>query len=169
MDLQLKNVHFSERLSEETNAFTADIYFRGNKVGYAKNDGGGGETDINAHQNMREAFNEAISYAKSLPQIQTDFTHGIGGKKFTFDSDLEAQVDDLFEKWLKNKELTKASNKGVLYTSPDGKDYVSKWRNFTIAKLLKHPKGEAMIRQEVLRLQSAGNIILNTNLGSILN
>jgi len=39
MKVELKNVKFSEHMSEETNAFTADVYVDGKKCGYAKNDG----------------------------------------------------------------------------------------------------------------------------------
>lgn len=44
MKIELKNFQFFERMSEETNAFVADVYVNGVKVAYAKNDGRGGET-----------------------------------------------------------------------------------------------------------------------------
>ena len=44
MDIQLKSIKFSEHLSEETNAFTANLYVDGKKIGYCRNDGRGGNT-----------------------------------------------------------------------------------------------------------------------------
>ena len=39
MNIELKNIKIAEHLSEETTAFTADIFVNGKKVGYARNDG----------------------------------------------------------------------------------------------------------------------------------
>lgn len=44
--LTLKRVHFSERMSRETNCYAADVWLDGVKVATAENDGGGGETVI---------------------------------------------------------------------------------------------------------------------------
>lgn len=44
MKIELKNMEYSERLSEETCAFSADLYVNGKKAGVAKNEGKGGIT-----------------------------------------------------------------------------------------------------------------------------
>lgn len=44
--VQLKRLQVHARLSEETTAFTADVWIDGKRVGYAKNDGHGGETFV---------------------------------------------------------------------------------------------------------------------------
>jgi hypothetical protein len=44
MDIKLKNIHVDHRLSEETNAFTADLFINGKNVGTAMNSGQGGMT-----------------------------------------------------------------------------------------------------------------------------
>ena len=46
MKAELKNVKIAEFLSEETTAFTATLYIDGKKVGFAKNDGRGGNNSI---------------------------------------------------------------------------------------------------------------------------
>ena len=60
MNLQLKNVHFSERLSQETNAFAADVFFNGKKVGYAENSGHGGCTNVGAYPEKRDEFKKLV-------------------------------------------------------------------------------------------------------------
>ena len=166
MDLQLKRVSFSERLSQETNAFAADLWFRGKKVGYAENDGHGGCTNVQPYPETREQFQEAATYAKTLPEIVYEGRGGLKG--FSIDSNLENQVDELFTQWLEAKEAKANSNKGIYYEQPNGVRMISKWKGFTIAKLKKHPQGMAIIRKAVLELQSEGNTILNTNLPEVL-
>lgn len=166
MKLQLKNVHFSERLSQETNAFAADIHYNGKKVGYAENDGHGGCTNVNCFSETIDAFNEAEAYAKTLPKIVYEGYRGLKG--FEIDSNLEALVDRLFENWLAKKEVQKESAKGIFIQKPNGVRATITWKGFNIAKLLKHPKGEELIRVQLLKTQSEGNKVLNTNLGSLL-
>lgn len=44
--VELRRLIYSDRLSEETLCFTADVYVSGVKVGFAKNDGRGGNTHV---------------------------------------------------------------------------------------------------------------------------
>jgi hypothetical protein len=66
MMIEIKNVVYSERLSEETAAFSATIYINGKKRGDAKNAGHGGMTMIFP----RELAEEIEAHAKSLPQTK---------------------------------------------------------------------------------------------------
>jgi hypothetical protein len=166
MELQLKNVYFSERLSEETNAFTADIFFQGKKVGYAKNDGQGGCTNITHYPEQREGFRKAEEYATTLPKIVYEGRGGLKG--FEVDSNLENQVDRLFENWVNKKEIQKYEKKGLFFQEPNGRRSTISWKGFTIKKLLEHPQGKDVLQKKILKLQKEGNTILNTNLGSIL-
>jgi len=162
MDLQLKKVHFSEQLSEETNAFTADIWFRGKKVGYAKNSGRGGCTDIHSYDLGREALQEAEAYAKTLPEIVYEGRGGLDG--FSIDSDLEAQVDEMFTTWLEKKEITKYSNKGIFYEDSVGRRSTISWKSHSIAQLKKHPQGRVTIQNALDKVVAKGGKVLNTNL-----
>ena len=104
MKVELKNVHFSESLSEETNAFTANVYVNGKKCGYAKNDGCGGCTDIRQLGGVNsKLFVECVNYLKTQPQIN------IGSEKepYMVDCDMETMVDHLFELWLKDRDMKK--------------------------------------------------------------
>jgi len=163
MKLQLKKVYFSEQMSEETNAFTADVYFNGKKMGYAKNDGHGGCTHIMPHEGMRSQLAEAEAYAKSLPSINTGLTKGSNGEPFIIESDLEVQVDELFQVWLEKKDTTKNSNKGIYFQASDGKKRILSW-NMSIAKMKKLPQGQLKLQTSLDKIVREGGKVLNTNL-----
>jgi len=124
MKIELKNVKFSEHMSEETNAFTADVFVNGKKCGYAKNDGCGGSTNVQSFPETRDLFKQAEDYCKTLP----DTVHEVEGMKpFVMKSDLESVVDELFETWLNNKELKKLEKKmenHIMWGKPKGSSYV---------------------------------------------
>lgn len=166
MKLELKNVYFSERLSQETNAFSADVYFQGKKFATAENDGHGGQTFIRPLPNKLDVFKEANEYAKELPEIKFESSFS-DSKTFSIASTLENQVDELFLQWLEVKELKKQSNKGIFYQKPDGTRSILTFKGYTIPKLLKIYGGDALIKKHLKRLKSEGNVILNTNLGGL--
>jgi hypothetical protein len=49
--ISLENFEYYERMSEETNAFSADLVLDGEKVGDCSNDGRGGCANYSAHKN----------------------------------------------------------------------------------------------------------------------
>lgn len=68
MELQLKKLKVSASLSEETLAFTADVYLDGRLVGRAKNDGGGGMVLFHATESTAAAACQAFhAHLESLP------------------------------------------------------------------------------------------------------
>jgi len=161
MKLELKSIHFSEHLSEETNAFTADLWVDGKKVGYCKNDGQGGSTYIWHYEGMREKLREAEAYAKTLPDVKWN--------DHSFKMNLEFWVDETLSKWIENKQRAKDFNKGIVYTTPAGKEMITTWKGWSISKLLKHPQGRATVYNAILRHKKEGNTILSTNLGTLLS
>jgi len=76
--LELRKIVFVERMSEETNCFTAFIYKDGKNVGEAHNDGHGGDT-----------------YAHMQNMTEQDHKH------------LTRWADDQFEKWMHDKATAK--------------------------------------------------------------
>ena len=156
--ITLKNVKFSELASEETNFFTADVYFNGKKTGYAKNDGHGGCTFINRQPNMKDEFKVMETFAKTLPPI-------VYGED-SYPNDLEGEVDQLFEAWLKVRELKKNFNKGIVYESENGHSIVS-WKQ-SVNKLKQTDGGINTLKICIARLQSEGKVIVNTNLDGLL-
>lgn len=165
--ITLKHITHSEKLSRETNAFTADVYFDGKKVGYAENDGHGGSTNVCRYPETREEFKAAEVYAKSLPQ--TDYG------TFKVDSDLEHVVDNLLEDWLKAKDdakYQKQLEKNMvehLCFGVDCMNYTMRfWKNGTkkmpLGAVWMSVQGKELLRKAIAEVKAEGHKILNTNL-----
>lgn len=156
MKIELKSIVFSERLSEETNCFTANIYVDGKNVGYCKNNGCGGNTDY--HFSDNELRVKVEDYCKTLP----DVTSGT----FTWNNSLEWQIDSLFEQWLDKKheaKMQKDYNKGICFGQKNHYHIIN-WGKWTINDLLKNPTDAKMVKAKVDSLVAEGKTILNTNL-----
>jgi len=70
MVITFKKFKHHAALSQETTAFTADIYADGKLVGHARNSGEGAETYIDAaSQETKPKLLEAFEWAKTLPPI----------------------------------------------------------------------------------------------------
>lgn len=161
MKIELKSIKFSEAMSEETNAFTANLYIDGRKVGYCINRGHGGCTDYNADSpELRPVIAKAEAYCKALPKIKW--------RGCEFDQSLETVIDQLLEDWLKAKEVKKMERRMktcVLVGVPDASSYA--YYNFK-RPLSEIPKGELLGR--VLNIKGkleTGEVILNTNLEAL--
>ena len=167
MEIKLKNVKFYERMSEETNAFTADLYVNGKKVGYAKNEGHGGCTDYYPNSiEDRAVINEAEQYCLGLPPIK----YG----SFEIEMNLEHKIDQLFEEWLKakdeaklQKKLAKSMLSNLCVKTANGYTELS-WktgsRKATIAELLSAPNGREILRNAIAKAKGEGREVLNTNI-----
>lgn len=167
MKIELKNIQFYERMSEETNAFTADIFVNGKNVGYAKNDGHGGCTwyGTNSVEN-RPIIDEAEKYCLGLPPIK----YG----SFEIEMNLENKIDQLFEDWLRAKEEAKLQKKlaksmlsNLCVKTDNGYTELS-WkmgsRKATIAELLSAPNGREALRNAIAKAKGEGKEVLNTNI-----
>jgi hypothetical protein len=162
MKIELKNVKFYERLSEETTAFTADVFANGKKIGYAKNDGCGGCTDIRQIGGVNSnLFVECVNWLKTQPEINI----GTDNDPFMVNSDMENKVDQLFEQWFKGHEQKKFEKKMVnhlMWGVPNGSSYTS-------VKFLKplnqidHDILQKMLDKYKLQFKT-GSQFLNTNL-----
>ena len=123
MKIELKNVKFSESLSEETNAFTADIFVDGKKCGFAKNDGQGGCTDIRQIGGTNsKLFVECVNWLKTQPDINI----GSETEPYMINCHIESMVDHLFDQWLKDKEVKKMEKKmltHVMWGVPNSLSY----------------------------------------------
>ncbi len=137
MKIELKNVSFSERMSEETNAFVADIYVNGKKSGYAKNDGRGGSTNVQPWGGVnRDLFTDCEKWLEEQPKINI----GTEAKPFMVESNMENVVDQLFDQWLKDRDKQKLEKKmetSLLWGAPKSDRYTIV--NFKV-KLTKIPR-----------------------------
>lgn len=162
MKIELKNIKFSEWNSEETNCFQAAIYADGKRIGFANNDGRGGNTWCHPDLNKKEAFKAAEEYCKTLPEIN----YG----SFTIDSDLENMVDKLFEDWLQKKEDKKKEKnykKGICFGSKTSYQLISFCRNgksVPLDDILKTPAGIDHVKKFCQEKIAEGHTIFNNNL-----
>lgn len=125
MKIELKGIKFYQSMSDETNCFEGYLYVDGKKCGYVRNDGRGGNTFISPIDvKTRDLFNECEKYCKSLPKYKLTFDN----EDHYYDNNIEYVVDDLFEKWLEEKETKKLEKKMVnhiMWGIPNGYSYTS--------------------------------------------
>ena len=161
MKIELKSIKFSEAMSEETNAFTANLYINGKNVGYCKNQGHGGCTDYNVNEPAdRKVIAEAEAYCKALPKTKW--------KGMEFDQSLESVIDQLLEDWLKAKETKKLERKMktcILVGIPNDSSYGV----YNFKQPLSNVK-LVLLQDSIKRIKNnlhKGEVILNTNLTAL--
>lgn len=101
MKLEVKNIKHARSLSEETNAFSADLFVDGIKTANCSNRGQGGSTDITSlyfeneikMKKSRELLAKAEAFAKTLPGIKSDFSKKLLSMNLEFYVDLEIEKD----------------------------------------------------------------------------
>jgi hypothetical protein len=163
MKLELKNIKFSERMSEETNCFDAFLYINGVKALYVRNDGRGGSTDYQLTDlKHKDLVKQTEDFCLGLPPIQYS--------TFEIKMNLEHKIDELFESWLKEKDkekldkkLLKDMEKGICYKQQNGYMIIT-WKGHTINSLLRVEQGRTAIKNKINQLRSEGKEILNTNI-----
>lgn len=168
MDVQLKKVKFHEELSEETNCFTANIYYKGRLCGYAKNNGQGGCTDIKPYPEKRELFEQCEKYCKTLPDFVHESIFGTDDN-LVIKANIESVVDNLFVEWAENqqeKKIEKLCEKGIVIKK--GNTYnLFEYKHFTIERMLSKPEWKLQLLNDVRRLKKEGKEIVNKNIPEI--
>lgn len=161
MKVELKNIKFSEQLSEETNAFFANIYIDGKKSGYCKNDGCGGCTEYHPYPERKQLFEECEEWLKTQPQINI----GTDEQPYMVNCNMENMIDHLFTEWLKlrdKKKLEKQMETRLMWGVPNGYSYG--YYNF---KKPLNTFDRRLIQQYIDKIKLSlkdGEQILNTNL-----
>lgn len=102
--IELKKFTHSERLSEETNCFSADVYINGEKAASAHNRGHGGPTDYHPYKGKEELVKAAEQYFASLPPQ----THKSGDYEFSLQPSLEGAIDDEVTRILVERDLARS-------------------------------------------------------------
>ncbi|PWV47063.1 hypothetical protein [Chitinophaga sp. S165] len=177
MQIELKRIEYSARLSEETLAFSADIYIDGQKAGYASNNGQGGSTDYHWYDEKgRLLIQSAEKYCKSLPaEVNEDIV--VDGKPLTIEMTLETFIDNLMGKHLMDKEMKafqrkmyKETKTGIVFGIENQQYKVVKFVNRTIEDILSKPGGAELLKQTIIKnvipklLANPGYKILNNNI-----
>lgn len=95
MKIELRNVKHSPSLSQETNAYTADVWVDGVKRGTVRNAGHGGPDEIQPHALWREL----ADYAKTLPPVKVPWGKG------EMENSIDIVLGDLLTRHLEGKRL----------------------------------------------------------------
>lgn len=120
--ITIKKFKESKSLSEETMAYTADVYFDGKKVGRAVNRGHGGMTMVDPYDGTQEGLRAADAWARENPLPVGG--GNVEGKPHDFKtSDLGEYADELAYRESVAGDLRRALSKRVLMLKPDGKIY----------------------------------------------
>lgn len=99
LKVELRRVHYSARLSQETSAFDADVYIDGAKAGSISNDGHGGSSS--AHIDPA-AFAKLKAFVDARPEYPSPWDATVMLK-----DGIEDYLDGLFEAWLAEQEVKK--------------------------------------------------------------
>lgn len=173
MKIELKSIHHSIQLSEETEAFTANLYINGVHAGYTKNEGHGGNTHYQGKDEKgRELIRQAEEHCKTLPPIEYPADKYV--EAFSIDMNLEHYIDDLLNKYLEKKEtakfnakLDKTMLKGIVYGVPN-QSFGAITYAMPLVNVLAHSKGPQTVLQaikdKILPKLKDGNKLLNTNI-----
>ena len=119
MNIVLKNVKHSALASQETECFVFSIYVDGQKLGFASNDGRGGNTSISPNS-LRITLDE---YAATLPPVDlAEVCESFIGHKNRYSPQTgETVVETLLQDVLENKYLKKLCKNKVLFRKPNVK------------------------------------------------
>lgn len=102
MNITLKNLDFSERMSEETNCFCATVYVDGKKAFEVSNRGHGACNEY--HVIDKDLYDRAEAFAKETQ------------KEFDFEQ-LDMLIDDLLNAHLAVKEVKKLMKRKILFVN----------------------------------------------------
>jgi hypothetical protein len=171
MKIELKDIRYIQQLSEETNAFSANLFIEGIKAGTASNRGHGGPTDYFAlNDNGRDLIKAAEAYCKTLPPDK--FT--LDGQNYEIKMNLEHHIDKLLHAHLVEKDIQrfkrkvqKAMKQSLVFGVPDT-SYKALGLKFPIDMLLVHPNGKDILKdilqKRIIPELKPGEVLLNTNI-----
>lgn len=186
MKIELKKLQVYERMSEETNCFTAEVYINGTHAGTAINQGQGGPTQIHCEKDRTTLMREAEEWCKAQPPVVCNFDEpGQPGVKATIAMDLELYIDDLVEKFRREKfaakqaaKMQKAALNHIISHNPSDPtwyreqgSYGNKQGIVPITKVLASEKGLALIKKDLERILPTlepGEVIFNPELQELL-
>jgi hypothetical protein len=117
--VELKNVKSSKSLSQESNAYTADIWIDGVRRGSVSNHGTGGQDMVKPFSLAEELFN----YAKILPEISAGLSGDLADK--TMPQSVDSLLFEAYSVVIEGKRLAKLMKtkivfiyEGRVYTGP---------------------------------------------------
>lgn len=143
MQVQLKKIKICHNLSEESTAYTADLYINGHKAAAAKNDGHGGCDLYQPYDAKgRDLVREAEAHFSQTTASLSDGT--------TFPGNLETEVARLLDEHETKQNLRRELRKGIVclekgeillyqFRCSQPKPGTPEWRAAVQKILAKHP------------------------------
>ena len=165
MKIELKNIKVNMSFSEETICFTADLYMDGKKVGYCKNNGCGGDTDIHGIEKLySDDIKKMEEYCKTLPKVKIGLHE--------YEQSLEGVIGDIIDNYVNEREKKKFQKKmekdmlkWLILSKGDPNRYETVgWKKFTIQQMIEHPYGQLSLKKTIQNMKDKGYTILNTNI-----
>ncbi len=125
MTIELKNIKVNLKLSEETFNYSANLYWKGKKIGEVSNMGYGGEDHQTMSKNCHKEWVELTDYIDNLPKEVTNIKNS-DGSFWEMTQNLETICHDLVSKHLDIRELNNKFKNRLVYTKTDGSVYETK-------------------------------------------
>lgn len=142
--LELKSIHHSATLSQETHAFSANIYVNGKKVGQVRNEGHGG-CDLVHLEKDSVSLSDLNKYCLSIEPPKSDKDKQLEDKyQFSVTYDFEIWCCEQVNRFLAKKEL-RSKLKSNIVLIEDGKVYM--YRCKPTAENIKTVKKRDKIKQ----------------------
>lgn len=122
MKFELRKVHHMPSLSEETNAYSADLYVDGQLIAHVSNRGHGGCDDQHPAKGRTNADLQRVEewIKANHPPRETGMKLP-SGEMFLMDITLETICGELLESHLASKKLERLLKRTVAYFDPDKK------------------------------------------------
>jgi len=175
MKIELKNIKYNASLSEETSAFTADVYINNIRAAYVQNRGDGGANTIFPFKDDGwKILKDAEAYCKTLPTFTIPTSNGVPGPNVEMGLDLfiDRALNDYLQKrdQLKfQKQIDKAMVSAIVVGVPN--DQYRRLRfKMPLSELLKEPDGNGKriilytLQNDLKEYLDKGELILNTNI-----
>jgi hypothetical protein len=174
MNIEIRNIKIASNLSEETIAFTADVFVNGKKTAYARNDGRGGCTHYSSYHKPNNDYDlrQAEAYAKSLPSK----TEMFNDKPFTIESNLEQIIDNAIyakdnerEQKKFQKKIQKACETHIVWGIPNSSSFKSigfngKPKLIDIGSTIQGQVAIKNLIEKIKKEMKEGEVILNKNI-----
>jgi hypothetical protein len=139
LQVELRRIHVSKQLSEETTAFTADIHIDGKRVGYASNHGHGGNTFVDVRGEAGERLRE---YAHSLGVKYSFPADERGSERVYYHTD-EDIIDDLLDAHVVHQDYVRKCKTHLVFRLDSDSDGVYREYNEPY-----NPELAALVRKE---------------------
>ena len=166
MDIKLKKIVYSLPLSQETYCFRADVYCDNVLIGYADNDGRGGNTFVYPYEGNMKKITEIEKYFKALPSETYKYDDGTTFSiKNTLDSHIDTLIDEYINKKERDKQLKRHMTKGIVFSNSEYDDNfeIITWK-YKLKDMLKTPMGKTKVAIELNKFKKENKFIHNTNI-----